>query len=537
MSDTHLACLDADTTAAYAAHALAPEDARAVEEHIDSCGACRELVSMVAKAGWSKSTASGGAWSGGELSAHPVLPRGTRVGPFEIDQPLDAGGMGLVYTAHDVRLDRRVALKCVRERRGDPEQLLREAKLMAQLANPNVVPVYDVIEAYGQVFIAMELVVGRSLRQWMEAGPRAWKSVVDVFLEAGAGLAAAHAAGIVHGDVKPANILVGDDGRVRVTDFGLATLVSEQPGETQGVRGTPAYLAPEQRAGMSCDALGDQYSFCVSLHEALFGTLPGARPTRTVGLPRGVGRVLARGLLEEPTRRYPSMEALLGALRAARSPRWKWALGAVAATAASVGLAYVVGGRQVEVEQCAVAAAELASPWDEAMKGRLRRAFARTGLSYAGETMGRVEVNLDAWNAGFEDARQRACAASWFSRETPLERLPGQLSCLKDRVREVKALVSQLRDADVTVVQNSVAATERLTPVSRCAEAAPERGTPANAPAVQQLREQFATAHGLMESGKYRAALPLSLQLMQAAESLGDAPFMRRRRCRSARIR
>ncbi|NMO21391.1 serine/threonine protein kinase [Pyxidicoccus fallax] len=522
-----LACLDADTAAAYTAHALEPEESRAVEEHIDSCASCRELISMVAKAGWSGSlTSLTSSRSGSEGGGTPVLPRGTRVGPFEIDAPLDAGGMGLVYAAHDVRLDRRVALKCLRERRGDPAQLLREAKLMAQLANPNVVPVYDVIEAYGQVFIAMELVVGRSLRQWMEAGPRDWKTVVDVFLDAGAGLAAAHAAGIVHGDVKPGNILVGDDGRVRVTDFGLGTFVTERPGASTSVRGTPAYLAPEQRTGRPCDALGDQYSFCVSLHEALTGALPGARPPRMAGLPRGVRRVLTRGLREDPGQRYPSMRALLGALRAARSPRWKWALGAVATTAASVGLAYVFGVRQVEVEQCAVAASELASPWDAESKEALRGAFARTRLPYAGETLDKVVASLDGWSAGFEEARGRACAAGWFRRETPLERLPGQLSCLKDRAREARALVNLLRDADATVVQNSVTATEHLTPVERCAQTAPARTAPADSPGIAPLREQLATVNALMSSAKYREARELAQKLMKDAEALGDTRFL-----------
>lgn len=529
-----MACLDADTAAAYAAHALEPEEARGLEEHIDTCSSCRELVSMVAKAGWSRSTASAAHTVGsspglrgeGGPAAQPVLPRGTRIGPFEIDAPLDAGGMGLVYAAHDVRLDRRVALKCLRERRGSPEQLLREAKLMAQLANPNVVPVYDVIEAHGQVFIAMELVVGRSLRQWMEAGPRGWRAVVDAFLEAGAGLAAAHAAGIVHGDVKPANILVGDDGRVRVTDFGLASLVSEHAGEAGSVRGTPAYLAPEQWAGRPCDALGDQYAFCVSLHEALTGALPGARTARLAGLPRGVRRVLARGLLPDPARRYPSMQALLGALRAARSARWRWALGAAAVTAASVGVAFVFGVRQVEAEQCEVAASELASPWDAEAKARLRDAFERTKLPYASETVGKVVARLDGWSAGFEEARQRACAAGWFRRETPLERLPGQLSCLKDRVREVRALVSQMYDANPTVVQSSVSATELLTPVERCAQAAPQRAASLDSPEANALREQFATVGAMMSSGKYRRALELAKQVMKDAEALGDTRLL-----------
>ena len=521
-------CLDADTAAAYAAHALEPEERRSVEEHIDTCASCRELVSMVAKAGWSGSMTSPGpgSRSGSEAGALSVLPRGTRVGPFEIDQPLDAGGMGLVYSARDSRLDRRVALKCLRERRGDPAQLLREAKLMAQLANPNVVPVYDVIEAYGQVFIAMELVVGRSLRQWMEAGPRDWKTVVDVFLDAGAGLAAAHAAGIVHGDVKPGNILVGDDGRVRVTDFGLGTFVSDAPGESLKVRGTPAYLAPEQRAGRACDALGDQYSFCVSLYEALVGALPGTRPVRMASLPRGVRRVLTRGLSEDPSQRHPSMQALLGALRAARSPRWKWALGAVAAAAASVAVAYVFGVRQVEVEQCAVAASELASPWDAEAKEVVRRTFEHTGVPYAGESVVRVTASLDRWTAGFEEVRGRACAAGWLRRETPLERLPVQLSCLKERAREVRALVSQFGGADATVVRNSVSAAEQLTPAERCTQVPTQRAAPTDNPKLTLLREQHALVLARIASGKYRDALELARQVMRDAEAVGDARFI-----------
>ena len=520
-----MACLDADTAAAYAAHALEEEEARAIDEHIDTCASCRELVSMVARAGWSMSTAASGQADEGEPT-QAVLPRGTRIGPFVLDAPLDAGGMGVVYAAHDERLDRRVALKCLRERRGDPRQLMREAKLMAQLASPNVVPIYDLIEAHGQVFIAMELVVGRSLRQWMKAGPRDWRTVTGIFLEAGAGLAAAHAAGIIHGDVKPANILVGEDGRVRVTDFGLASLVTEHAGMAEGVRGTPAYLAPEQWTGTPCDARGDQYAFCVSLYEALMGALPGSPLAWMPGLPRSVRRALAKGLQADPALRHPSMEALLLALRAARSRRWRWVMATSAGVVASVGLAYAVGGRRVEVEQCAVAASELASPWNETEKARLRSAFELTRLPYAGETADRVVTRLDQWRTDFEGARRQACSMSWFRRETPLEGLPGQLSCLKDRAREVRALISQLRDADTTVVQNSVAAVEQLTQAGRCSEAEPRQRAAPEGPAVDSLREQFATTRALMESGKFRAALPISTELMRGAEALGDATFI-----------
>ncbi|MEO7733903.1 MAG: protein kinase, partial [Kofleriaceae bacterium] len=279
MASATSACVDPDVAASYAAHQLLPDERRDVELHIDTCTSCRELISTVARLAWTEVPelaatlpATGPATDGDTApmaGLGSVLPRGSRVGPFLIDQPLDAGGMGLVYTAHDARLERRVALKGVRELRGHSDQLLREARMMAQLSHPNVVPVYDVIEAHDQIFLAMELVVGKSVRQWLDAAAHRWQAIVDVFLAAGAGLAAAHAAGIVHGDVKPANLLLGDDGRARITDFGLASHTADEV--LPGVRGTPAYMAPEQRAGVPCDVLGDQYAFCASLREALFG--------------------------------------------------------------------------------------------------------------------------------------------------------------------------------------------------------------------------------------------------------------------------
>ncbi|MFZ5446594.1 MAG: protein kinase domain-containing protein, partial [Myxococcota bacterium] len=271
-------CIDPDTAASYASRALSVDEASSVEHHIDTCESCRVLISTIASTAASPELRSSEPTVPTGAGTEALLRRGTRVGPYELVEPLEAGGMGIVYAALDARLDRRVALKAVRRRGGDRAQLLREAQLMAQLAHPNVVPVYDVVEA-DQLFVAMELVVGQSVRQWLAAAPRRWREVVDVFLEAGEGLAAAHAAGIVHGDVKPSNILVGDDGRVRVTDFGLATLASER-GPSEQVRGTPGYVAPEQLAGDGHDARADQYSFCVSLHEALFGAFPGQPPLK-----------------------------------------------------------------------------------------------------------------------------------------------------------------------------------------------------------------------------------------------------------------
>lgn len=501
-------CVDADTASAYAEHRLSDEERLTIDAHIDGCSSCRELISMVAKLGWSQ-TATG---QGQVRGVGEVLPRGTRVGPFEIDKPLDAGGMGLVYAAHDARLQRRVALKCVREQRGSSDQLLEEAKMMAQLSHPNVVPVFDVIEAHGQIFIAMELVVGSSVRQWLAAKPRTWKQVVDVFIAAGAGLAAAHAARIVHGDVKPANILFGDDGRVRVTDFGLARFGSAVTPDAPGPQGTPAYMSPEQRAGKACDVRGDQYSFCASLQEAL----------REANAPRALRRILARGLSVDPADRFPSMSALLIPLKATRSSRWLLIGIAAAVTLASAALAYDTGGRRVETTMCSAAAPKLTNPWNPESRALVRRSFQSTKLVYVPQTLERIEANLDAWTGSFEAARKNACESGWFDDATPLENFSAQLGCLQDRAREVRAVVSQFRDADATVVLNAIAATEQLTPVSACAAAAPAQGVTPDSPEILALRDELARAHVLVDSGKFREALPLSTKLAQDAEALKD---------------
>ncbi len=447
-----------------------------------------------------------------------MLPRGTRVGPFEIQHPLSAGGMGVVYVGYDARLDRQVALKGVRERRGDAEQLMNEARLMAQASHPNVVPVYDVIDAHGQVFIAMELVVGRTVRHWLAEGERSWRDIVDVFLEAGQGLAGAHALGIIHGDVKPGNVLIGDDGRVRVTDFGIASRLAD-PGDGSVLRGTPGYFAPEQQAGQPPSVLTDQYAFAVSLHEALYGSLPGAPPTRRASVPGSVRRVIARGASQSPAERFASMQALLGALRSARVARWRW-VGAGAVAALLLGVAaFSAGGQRAQTEQCEAAAAELQSPWDAAARQRAREAFERTKLPYAAETLQRVEANLDAWQRAHDAAKKAACS------EAPLQQLGARLACLKDSTREAKALVTQLADANTPVVLRAVAASQQLQPPERCGATAPRPAAPVT-PGNTALKDELAKARALASAGKYRESVEVAAAAAKAAETAGDPSLL-----------
>ncbi len=325
-----------------------------------------------------------------------TLVRGATVGRYVVLQMVGAGGMGIVYAAYDPELDRKVALKLLRGDSRSSEtttgrtRLQREAQAMARLQHPNVIAVHDVGTFRDRVFVAMEFVEGQTLTRWLSPR-RSAKEVLDQFLLAGEGLVAAHAAGLVHRDFKPDNVLVGDDGRVRVMDFGLArpagewvpvgdVAVTDQTSDssvshdafatpltrTGALMGTPAYMAPEQHVGLAADARSDQFSYCVALYEGLYGERPfrgdslaalafdvtqgKVGPARAgPQVPGWVRRVLLRGLAVEPEKRWPGMDALLAALRAdPREKRRRW-FAAAAVTALVAG--GVAGGRGVSARE------------------------------------------------------------------------------------------------------------------------------------------------------------------------------------------
>ena len=300
------------------------------------------------------------------------------VGRYRIEHVLGEGGMGIVFAAFDPDLERRVALKLLSSGEGSElrARLLREARAMARLAHPNVVTVYEVGTHGGRDFVAMEMVEGQNLKAWLEASKHTPDEILDAFLGAGAGLAAAHKAGIVHRDFKPHNVLRRRDGRVMVTDFGLARGVEAAPAialettlrpdaklentpsslsgltMTGSVLGTPAYMAPEQWTGAVVGPAADQFAFCVALWEALTGERPfggttleqlkqqvqkGPRELDVSKLPRAVREPLIRGLDPDPDKRWPGMDALLAAF----SPRRRFPL-VVAAGAGVIAIAAAV---------------------------------------------------------------------------------------------------------------------------------------------------------------------------------------------------
>jgi predicted Ser/Thr protein kinase len=378
-----------------------------VEEHLHVCGDCRSVVAETAKFFQSDTSSEQPASLDG-----PLLAPGTQVSRYVVTNVLGSGAAGVVYRAHDPQLRRKIALKLLRpEHSHRPEgatletRLLREARAMAQLSHPNVVTVFDVGRFDGQIFLVMELVEGETLASWLTR-EQPWRERMRLFVEAARGLSAAHAVQIAHRDFKPANVLVGADGRVRVTDFGLARPWNLEPStlldpslreptlpasarrallsgvtatEAGGVAGTPAFMAPEQFLRRETDARTDQFSFCVALYQALYRASPfrgrsfeelqdavvngrlEAPPSDKSDIPMQLYAVLRRGLSVDPAARFGDMHALVSQLLVAAddtSPRTRRRVLALA-LAASALLAAGVTAQQMGR---APATAELLTP-------------------------------------------------------------------------------------------------------------------------------------------------------------------------------
>jgi predicted Ser/Thr protein kinase len=411
-------CLDANVVQDLMAGALTDTAKATAIQHLDGCDDCRDLIGALARdatrdaaldtlsdtekrpsrlsmsdaarsAGGSlletadPLEATGSAADYPDPATRPIRIRpasavaGTTLGRYTLVERLGAGAMGVVYRATDRELGRDVALKQLhRPDEALTDRLVREARSMAQVNHPNVVAVYDVGAAEGVTYIAMEMVMGDSLRSWQRER-RTVPEIVTAYVAAGRGLAAAHAAGIVHRDFKPDNVLVGRDGRVRVTDFGLAAarptdggdrppstspadvMISDVNLTTSGtVLGTPAYMAPEQFTGGNVDARTDQFNFCVALYEALYGQRPfegktfpelldnvcegRIRPAPPgARISRGLRAIIVRGLSARPGDRYPTMEHMLSELGRDRARPWRRT--SIVATALAVLLALGLG--------------------------------------------------------------------------------------------------------------------------------------------------------------------------------------------------
>jgi len=534
-----------------------------VEEHAATCERCAALLVRLKASETPTRTISPGSQPqpGAPKELHP---RGTRIGRFIVEGRLGEGGMGVVLLAKDPELDRSVALKLLRdgdsstEDSGGRTRLLREAQAMARLSHPNVVTIYEVGTHGNQVFLALELVEGSTAKVWLKAQPRTWQEIVRAFLEAGRGLTAAHAKGFVHRDFKPDNVLISADGRVRVTDFGLARAVeapddlpvgpASSPGASPSllaspltqagvVVGTIAYMSPEQYRGESIDARSDIYSFCVTLYEALFGVRPYRRPGETTVEPPAPGStapgwlrdVLLKGMAVDRERRYATMDELLLALsRDPAAPRKRVLLGAAAVVllaGAGAGLyRFAAGG---PASPCDDVDGTLATVWNDGVRQRLAGAFASTGDPEHLNRWTYAERALDGYAKLWRETATGACTAAAAQTKTESDTaLRLKLECLMPRLAAFETVTGLLANADDALRDGAVVIVKDLPLPAECADARTLGGASQLPPAqhaerIAELRNVIVRANVKSTIGDSKGAIGDLKGVLEAVEKLG----------------
>jgi predicted Ser/Thr protein kinase len=548
-------CPDPEQFAVLADGALEGEALATLEDHLASCPSCAEVAAEMARHGRS-----------GSAAAVPWLVAGDRVDRYVIEEWLGSGGMGEVYAALDPQLGRQVAVKLPRggAHAADRARLLHEAQAMARLTHPNVVSVFDAGVTEERAYIVMELVRGRSLAEWARA-ERSWREILARYRDAGRGLAAAHRAGLLHRDFKPTNALVDGDGRVLVTDFGLAigegieaadgeqrALTPDDPivTATGAVVGTPAYMAPEQHRGAAASARSDQFSFCVALYEALYGCRPfagrapaeiaeaieaGAPAPPPHRAPAALFRVLGRGLDADPSRRWRTMDELLGALEGAgRRPR-RIAAAAAIAVAAVAGLAGFWSLSDDPAAEAEAAAARcvddetaIEGAWSPARKAEIAAAFAAIDRPHATENWRRIAATLDGYVARYRDGREQACRATHLERTQSPELLRERLACLADRLSSLEALAGNLPDAAAETLDLYAGLAHRLPLIAECS-ATGVLGRivepPDDEATVEELRHRLRQVSLATRLGKHEEALAELERIAGAATALAYPPL------------
>ena len=491
--------------------------------------------------------------------------RGAKVGRYVVLDELGAGGMGVVYAAYDPSLDRRVALKLLHaseaRKKSHRDRMLSEARALARLDAPNVVPIHDVGIADGRPFIAMEFVEGKTLLRWRDDNEPSWLDAVGVFLEAGEGLAAAHAVGLVHRDFKPENVIISPDERVRVLDFGLAvedlTLSGSSdanfdPKERKAATttvGTPAYMAPEQFAGQVVDHRSDQFSFCIALWETLYGERPftggditalatsvvsgriNAPSKPAAAVPAELERILRRGLAKDPADRYPTMGDLLAQLRriADRRSPWKRPVAAIAALAVvGTGITVLALGRR-DKGPCADSERRLEGVWDPDTRASLEEAVRAHETTLGPQTWAVFSELLDDYAAQWVEQHRAACVATHVDEEVAEETWALQVACLNRRLQSLQSVVDLIGEGELSVVANAVATAEGLAPLGTCADVdAAQHQTPPPEPQdaaqVAAIEARLVRVKALREAARYVEAVELARRALDDAREVGYEP-------------
>jgi tetratricopeptide (TPR) repeat protein len=503
-----MGCADEATLRALTKGQLPREQAFALTQHLVDCDACSARLA--------------------DVEADAARPR--TVGRYVVLDELGRGGMGRVLRGYDPQLERFVAIKRLLDAAPDDTaqaRLLREAQAMAKVVHPHLVSVFDAGLSDGDVYLVMEFVKGPTLAQWLDEAPRTWREVLRLFLQAGQGLSAAHAAGLVHRDFKPSNVLV-QDGVAKVTDFGLALAAapSSAPVATgkreltssgaaarvtrAGVNpGTPEYMAPEQFRG-TFDARSDQFSFARCLEEALARRNP----------PRWVIDALRPALATDPQARYPSMSALLDAL--SPEARARSALTVQVSLAVAVLLAGGVAVARSRRVDCSTAGQAIAAVWNAPARAALA---AHLGALPA-DVATRVQGALDGWASKWAERSRASCEATSSGAQSGHVELLRRL-CLERRLSFFSTVVEQSTRASA---ERLISTTAELPEVDCSDEELLATGAADESDELrtrlQPLRLSLGRVEALTFSGDDGAALALGEQVLVEARDAGFPPVL-----------
>lgn len=566
----YMSCLNEDSFATLLSGRCGEAERQEILRHCSDCETCYLLLVDSLRLG--ASTGEGARLSAAECNlGTDLLLRGMVVGRYEIVDLIGIGGMGVVYSARDPQLNRRVALKLVRTDRGwgaerAAELLQREAQTMARLCHPHVLTVYEASSFRGCLYIAMALVEGQTAARWQRERPRSVLEILQVYLAVGKGLAAAHRAGVLHRDVKPENILISRQGDVYISDFGLShtvgvredSLLTEESAlsprsgrsvssRSVGFAGTAGYVAPEIHAGQRARAASDQYSFCVALYEAVQGHLPfesdqrkgltpGKRsdhhrlPPFRSGVPRWLRKVLTRGLHADPDQRFPSMDELLRHCQSAIHRRER----AQAGLAASVLLLLLAGlavGHQISQHshlRCEGTAESLSGGWTVAMQSELRNRLLSNSQPHIANAARDLVNALSNYNLSAMRSYSQVCESMRKRDNVAVEQLEPKRDCIILRLSTFRELVSLLSSADTPLSEQTLQAVRDLPSVDDCNQDGQTTARWSGLPQDHTVRERQQEAHGLlakayanMAAGQYGMASQLSLRSIEEANGAG----------------
>lgn len=480
----------------------------------------------------------------GAVSVETPVETGTTVERYVILERIGAGAMGVVYSAFDPRLDRQVAVKVLKPRR-DSDALLEEARALAKLSHPNVVAVHDAGVFRDTVFITMERVRGQTFDAWLAREEhRDWRDVLSVLVGAGRGLTAAHDAGSVHRDFKPANVMVDESGLAKVMDFGLAARAStpsETPSRSRPL-GTPMYMAPEQHMGLAATYASDQYAFCVVAYEALSGTHPRAGktslgallealshdppPLSCPGLPAKVRAAIMRGLSADPKERWPSMHVLLEVIRdALGGTRSRW-LGAATIVGLGV-ITWAASGR--DADACPDVASTSASLFSDARAQDVSTALSTFDETYQVERAAGIASQVDRYAQHWAEAEATRCKAEL---DDPLRReeLQAVGNCLQLRRDDFEGAVSVLLDAEGVELLRAVDFVGALVDPRSCVDGAQtwrgvEPPPPDKAERVAELRATLASMRARFAVGRWTAVELEATEIVTEAREIDYGPL------------